>query len=145
MWLPHVTVAAICEKNGQFLVVEEHSDSLNRLVINQPAGHLEQNESLIEAVQREALEETCYPFTPTYLVGIYRSVSPSGRTYIRFTFAGEVGELDSTLQRDPDILACHWLSASDIQNHGSLRSELVISSLNDYLNGARYPLELIQT
>jgi 8-oxo-dGTP pyrophosphatase MutT (NUDIX family) len=90
MWKPHTTVAAICEKEGLFLLVEEEVD--NQIVYNQPAGHLEPGESLVEAVIRETLEETRYCFTPTALQGIYRYPLPgdSGQTYIRFLFRGAV-------------------------------------------------------
>jgi 8-oxo-dGTP pyrophosphatase MutT (NUDIX family) len=142
MWFPHVTVAAICERKGQFLMVEEYSKSLAKRVINQPAGHLEENESLLDAVRRETLEETCYHFTPRHLIGIYRSKGDFGRTYLRFAFSGEVGDIDSQAERDSDILACHWMTAQDILAHQSQRSELVGKSLRDYLNGVRYPLDI---
>lgn len=125
-------------------MVEEYSKALSSTVINQPAGHLEEHESLIDAVHRETLEETCHHFKASHLVGIYRSSSESGRTYIRFAFSGELGNLDPEAIRDPDILACHWLSSDEIFSHQAPRSELVSKCLRDYLDGVRYPLEIIQ-
>ncbi|AON53002.1 NUDIX hydrolase [Herbaspirillum seropedicae] len=149
VWKPSVTVAAIIERGGRFLMVEEHS--AGGLRINQPAGHLEPGESLVEAAVREALEESAHVFTPTALVGTYlsRNVSSSrgglSVTYLRFAFAGTVGEpLDRAL--DEGILRAVWMTRDELaacaQRH---RSPLVLRCVDDYLAGQRAPLELVHT
>ncbi|NQE48840.1 NUDIX hydrolase [Herbaspirillum rubrisubalbicans] len=149
VWKPSVTVAAIIERDGRFLMVEEHS--AGGLRINQPAGHLEPGESLIEAAVREALEESAHVFTPTDLVGTYlsRNVSSSrggmSVTYLRFAFAGTVG---AALQRplDAGIVRALWMSRAELaacaERH---RSPLVLRCVDDYLRGQRAPLELVHT
>ncbi len=143
VWKPHVTVAAIIEENDHFLVVEEYIDG--QLLINQPAGHLDEGEGLIKAVSREALEETGRYFTPTALVGTYRWVSPSNRiTYLRFAFAGTHSPQDFDYQIDPVIHQVRWMSLTELrQRHQQLRSPLVIRCIEDYLAGHRCPLEFI--
>lgn len=148
VWKPSVTVAAIIEREGRFLMVEEHSG--DGLRINQPAGHLEAGESLLEAVAREALEESAHVFTPTALVGTYlsRNVSSSrgglSVTYLRFAFAGSVG---AALERplDQGIVRTVWMTRAELaacaERH---RSPLVLRCVDDYLNGQRAPLELVQ-
>ena len=143
-WYPHVTVAAICEKDGEFLMVEEHSTTNSHTVLNQPAGHVEKDESIVDAVVRETLEETCWQFTPESLIGLYRWVTPHGKTYLRYTFCGTALGFDQASTRDPEIVDSHWMSINEIRNSSNLRSPLVISCLDDYLNGIRYPLELIR-
>lgn len=144
MWQPDVTVAAICERDGKFLVVEERSKSSGELVINQPAGHLEEHETILEAVVRETLEETCCHFKPRSLVGLYRLPTPAGKTYIRYTFSGDVSDPDPSLPRDSDILDTHWLSLVELRARADLRSALVLGCIDDYLAGQRYPLELLR-
>lgn len=144
MWQPDVTVAAICERDGHFLMVEERSKSSNQIVFNQPAGHLEDGESLIEAVIRETLEETCRHFTPTELLGVYRVRSDAGKTYIRVAFCGEISGLDDACTLDPDIMATHWLSYAELQSHENLRSELVLTCINDYRAGIRFSLDTLR-
>lgn len=144
MWHPDVTVAAICERDGQFLLVEERSKSTQKIVFNQPAGHLEDNEPIIQGVIRETLEETCCHFTPTALVGLYRLRTDHGKTYIRYTFCGDISDVDLSKQLDPDILRTHWMSLSEIESCDSLRSKLVLGSIRDFLAGARYPLEMLR-
>lgn len=143
-WFPHVTVAAICEHNGKFLLVEERSKSDNQVVLNQPAGHIDEGETVLEAVIRETQEETCRHFKPQAVVGLYRLVSDSGKTYLRYTFCGQISDVDDTLKLDPDILATHWLSVEQIKARNDLRSPLVMSCIDDYLNGIRYPLSLLR-
>ena len=143
-WTPDVTVAAICEINGQFLLVEELSKSSNEIVFNQPAGHLEKGESIIEAVIRETREETCRHFTPDAIIGLYRLELDSGKTYIRYTFSGSISDTDDSLTLDPDILKTHWLNIDQIRSHSSLRSPLVLNCIDDYLSGVRYPLEILK-
>jgi len=144
MWTPDVTVAAICEKHGRFLLVEERAKSTQNIVFNQPAGHLEKGESLVEAVVRETLEETCCHFTPEALVGLYRLEANSGKTYIRYAFTGSISEVDERQTLDEDIIRTHWLTLDTIRASTSLRSPLVLSCINDYLSGHRYPLELLR-
>ena len=144
IWFPHVTVAAICERNGQFLMVEEHSKSNDKIVLNQPAGHVEDNESIVDAVVRETLEETCRHFTPTALLGLYRYRISVQQTYLRYAFIGTVSEIDKNLTRDPDILDTHWLSESELRSSNNLRSSLVFNCLDDYLAGTHYPLSILK-
>jgi 8-oxo-dGTP pyrophosphatase MutT (NUDIX family) len=143
-WHPHVTVAAVAERDGRFLCVQETVDG--RSVINQPAGHLEPGESLVDAVVRETLEETGWTFAPLGLVGLYRwRVSPDGATYLRLTFHGELVAHDPTRALDTGIDSVLWLSHTQLARAGSrLRSPLVLRSLADYLAGRRYPLSLLQ-
>lgn len=142
----HITVASICERNGLFLVVEEHSKRQNKNVINQPAGHVELNESLLNAVIRETLEETGWLVEPQYIVGIYQTSinNPSNTHYIRVCFACDIIE-QSTHELDPDIIKVHWLSSEKIQSHPHHRSDLVNTCLNDYLQGNRFPLDIIHS
>ena len=144
MWTPDVTVAAICEHDGRFLLVKERAKSSKQIVFNQPAGHIEENETILEAVIRETREETCRHFTPSSLVGLYRLPAQNGKTYIRYTFFGSVSEIDTTLSLDPDIMSTHWMAYDEIRNHSSLRSPLVINCINDYLAGKQYPLDILR-
>jgi len=143
IWHPHLTVAAVIEKEQRFLMVEERATG--RLVINQPAGHLEDKESLIDAVIRETFEETTWRFRPSQLIGVYHWQQPQNRqTYIRFCFCGELLEQDKNASLDPDIEQALWLSYEEvIKRQTQHRSPLVLSCINDYLAGHRYPLELI--
>jgi len=142
-WKPHVTVAAVAENQGRFLLVQE-VDAGNR-VLNQPAGHLEDGESLLAAVRREVLEETAWQFEPCAVVGIYRWRHPqTGITFMRFSFAGSLLAHDAGRSLDPDIERVVWLSAVEVrmQEH-SLRSPLVLRSIDDYLAGRSWPLEIL--
>lgn len=142
IWTPHLTVAAIIERHGRFLVVEEESEG--RRVINQPAGHVEENESLCDAVVRETLEESGRHFQPEAITGVYRWRSPlNGVTYLRIAFCGSCGERDSEAKLDSGIIATHWLDAASLQHSSRLRSPLVLHCIHDYLAGQRYPLDLI--
>lgn len=144
MWNPDVTVAAICERDGKFLIVEERAKSSGEVVLNQPAGHLEPGESLVEAVIRETEEETCRRFSPTAMVGLYRLPINQAKTYIRYAFCGQVSEIDSQLQLDPDILTTHWLSLEQLRERPNLRSPLVLACIDDYLSGISYPLSVLK-
>jgi ADP-ribose pyrophosphatase YjhB (NUDIX family) len=142
LWAPHVTVAAVIEHDGRFLMVEE-LDAGTR-VLNQPAGHLEPGESLLQAVEREVHEETACRFAAAGLVGVYRWQMPNReRTYLRFCFAGKVGAPDHGCALDPDILAVHWLPLEQIRAR-QLRSPLVLRCLEDALRRPWQPLELLQ-
>ena len=143
MWQPDVTVASICEKDGRFLIVEEQSKSTNAIVLNQPAGHLEDGESIFQAVIRETLEETCRHFTPEHLIGLYRLRTDNGKTYIRYTFCGQISDVDTDAVMDPDIIKTHWLSLDQLEQSTMLRSDLVLTCVQDYLSGKRYPLSML--
>jgi 8-oxo-dGTP pyrophosphatase MutT (NUDIX family) len=144
-WLPHVTVAAVIENNGRFLVVEERVDH-GPTVFNQPAGHLEEGESLLEAVMRETREETARSFTPKGVVGIYRwRVPDSGVTYLRVCLFGECSEPDFTLKLDQGIEKTHWLTKKQLQEQAHrLRSPMVLECIDDYLTGNRFPLGILR-
>lgn len=143
VWKPRVTVAAIAQQRGRFLMVEERVRGTIRF--NQPAGHLEDAESLLDAVVRECLEETAWHFRPEALVGLYRWRHPDkGDTYLRATFCGECVDQDQHRQLDKEIIAAHWLSAEEIRSRAHLlRSPLVLQSIDDYLQGKRFPLDLL--
>lgn len=143
IWKPNVTVAAVIERDGKFLLVEEHTSQ--GLLFNQPAGHLEADESLIAAVSRETLEESAYTFCPEHLVGIYRWHSPSSdTTYLRFAFGGQVLEHHPERALDTGIVRAVWLSPDEIRATQSRhRSPLILRCVEDYLAGKRYPLELL--
>ncbi len=139
---PHLTVAAVIERDGRFLCVEERADGAT--VYNQPAGHLDDGESLIEAVGRETLEETGWLFEPNALLGIYRWVKPdTGDTFVRAAFRGILGERRYDAPPDADIVAAHWLSRDELLELPH-RSPLVLRCIDDYLVGIRYPLDLLQ-
>lgn len=132
------------EKNDRFLVVEELIDG--KMTLNQPAGHLEPGETLIEAVIRETQEETAWLFKPTALTGIYRSQRPGNdETYLRFCFTGDVIKHDPEQRLDPDIHQAIWLTKQEfLARQDAFRSSLVLDSFNDYLTGQRYPLTLLK-
>lgn len=143
-WSPHVTVAAIIERQGRFLLVEERTGDGIRF--NQPAGHLEAGESLAEAAVRETREETGHRFRPQQLVGVYRwQVPPDGVTFLRFCFAGDTeGEIPGQ-RLDPEIVGTHWLSREQLEaRRAQLRSPLVLRCIDDWLAGQRHPLELLR-
>lgn len=143
VWKPNVTVAAIIEREGKFLLVEE--ETADGLMLNQPAGHLEADESLVEGAAREALEETAYGFAPEYLVGVYRWRHPDHNvTYLRFAFAGKLGTHHPERALDTGIVRTLWLTAADVRASRSRhRSPLVVRCMEDYQRGAHAPLELL--
>lgn len=146
-WIPHVTVAAVVEYKAQFLMVEEKINT--QLVINQPAGHWERSESLIEAVKRETLEETACIVEAEYLIGIYNWTIPENEnaatttdTFLRFTFKCRLLK-ETNAELDPDIHRRMWLSEQQIRSTDyQKRSPLVLRSLDDCLKGKNYPLKL---
>ena len=142
-WKPNVTVAALIERDGRFLLVEEETD--DGLRFNQPAGHLDQGESLVNACAREALEETAWSFLPTALVGVYQWPRPQGDvTYLRFAFCGELGQHDPERKLDAGIVRAVWMTPEEIRaSTDRHRSPLIWQCVADYLAGRRYPLELI--
>lgn len=148
-------MAAVIEKDGLFLLVEEHTPEGLRL--NNAAGHLDPGESPAQGCARETLEETAFDFTPTALVGVYLSRfqrqnnAASGPvvediTYLRFAFCGDLGLFYPERSLDTGIVRTVWLSADDIRSSADRhRSPLVLRCMEDYLSGRRYPLETITT
>lgn len=145
-WLAHVTVATVIENNGKFLIVEEYN-SRGKAVFNQPAGHLEANESLIDAARRECLEETGWDVNIEGFIGIALYTAPSnGITYQRNTFTGSAIKHHSQTPLDDGIIGAHWLSLEDIKDlhqQGRLRSHLVLTTIEQYLQQPSYPLSLV--
>ena len=142
-WKPHVTVAAVVERQGRFLLVEEETAA--GLRINQPAGHLERGESLIAACTRETLEETAWGFLPRQLVGVYLWPSAeSAVTYLRFAFCGELLNHDAARPLDQGILRAVWLTPGELEaRSGEHRSPLVMQCVRDYLAARRLPLDCL--
>lgn len=165
-WKPNVTVAAVIEREGRFLLVEESTATGLRL--NNPAGHLDPGESILDACAREVMEETAWRFTPRTLVGIYlhrvareaatttgaatttapgaTASPPPETTYLRFTFAGELGTHDSARRLDHGIVRTVWMTADEIRaSTARHRSPMLLRSTEDYLDGARFPIEMLHT
>ena len=140
---PEITVAAVTETDGRFLVVEERIN--RRLVINQPAGHVEPGETLLEAIVREVREETAWLFTASELIGVYLWRHPgTGRTTKRFTFTGLVTDHREGQRLDRGIVATHWLTRAELKGREpQLRSPLVLRCVEDYLAGLRQPLAAV--
>jgi 8-oxo-dGTP pyrophosphatase MutT (NUDIX family) len=141
--MPHATVAAIVEDHGKFLLVEESTDRGNRF--NQPAGHLEDNETLLQAVVRETLEETAYHFKPESLLGVYHwKHEHNDTTYLRFAFIGSVSDHQPLLALDTGIIRALWMTADEIrQNAMLMRSPQVLTCIEDYLSGQQFPLTVL--
>lgn len=148
-WRPKVTVAAIIERAGSFLLVEEQTSK--GALLNHPSGHLELGESPESACAREALEETKHLFRPTALVGLYLwcardSGQSEDNTQLRFAFCGDLGQIVPSRPFDSGIIRTLWMTPDEVRasilQH---RSPLVLQAMEDYLRGQRYPLELIWT
>lgn len=141
---PDLTVAAIIEREGQFLLVEERVG--NAMVFNQPAGHVERGEELIAAAIRETLEETAWTFTPDALTGVYLWDQPEKqKSFLRFTFCGRVTNHDPRRNLDRGIERAVWLNRAQIvMRSARLRSPMVLRCIDDYLEGRRYPLAVVQ-
>lgn len=148
-WKPSVTVAAIIERDGRYLLVEEHTPEGLRL--NNPAGHLDPGESPDQGVAREALEETAHAFTPTALVGVYvsrfqRETSGEDITYLRFAYCGELGPKEPGRGLDEGIVRTLWMTVDEVRASASRhRSPLVLRCIEDHLAGQRHPLNVVQT
>lgn len=148
-WKPNVTVAAIIEKNGRYLLIEEQTQEGLRL--NNPAGHLDPGESPEQGCAREALEETAHPFTPKALVGIYlsrfqRLSTGEDITYVRMAFCGDIGEPQAGLKLDEGIVRTLWMTPEEIRASADRhRSPLVLQCIEDHLAGQRFPLNVIHT
>ena len=142
IWRPSVTVAAVIERGGRFLLVEERIDG--RIVLNQPAGHLDPGESLLAAYRREVLEETAHRFEPSGLVGIYRwHYAAREVTFLRFCFSGQIkGVEDRALDRE--IVALHWLTEGEVKSRqAEHRSPLVQKCVDDFVAGRHFPLDVL--
>lgn len=142
-WKPNATVAAIVEENGRFLLVEEETSRGNRF--NQPAGHLEDDETIVSAVIRETLEETAYDFLPESLLGIYHwKHAHNHTTYLRFAFIGRVENHRPDQALDDGIIRTVWMTLEEMREKATLmRSDQVLICVEDYLSGKHYPLETI--
>jgi ADP-ribose pyrophosphatase YjhB (NUDIX family) len=148
-WKPSVTVAAIIEREGRYLLIEEHTPEGLRL--NNPAGHLDPGESPADGCAREALEETAHVFRPTALVGVYlsrmqRASTGEDVTYLRFAFAGELGAQQPGRALDHGIVRTLWLTPDEIRaSTARHRSPLLLRCMEDHLAGRRFPLDLVYT
>ncbi len=148
-WKPNVTVAAIIERDGRYLLIEE--ETMEGLRLNNPAGHLDPCESPVQACAREALEETAHRFTPTHLLGVYlsrfqRAQTGEDITYLRLAFGGELGEHLPDRALDQGIVRTLWMSPDEVRaSRARHRSPLVLRCIEDHLAGQRHPLDLIYT
>ena len=148
-WTPHVTVAALIERDGRYLLVEEHTQ--DGLQLNNPAGHLDPGEAPEVACAREALEETTHRFVPTALVGVYlsrtqRAASGHDITYVRLAYAGTLGEVVPGRTLDTGIVRTVWMTLDEVRaSVARHRSPLVLRCMEDHLAGQRHPLHLVQT
>lgn len=148
-WKPSVTVAAIIERDGRYLLVEEHTPEGLRL--NNPAGHLDPGESPADGCAREALEETAHTFTPTAVVGLYlsrfqREATGEDITYVRLAFCGDLGTLDTSRTLDDGIVRTLWMTPDEVRASSARhRSPLVLRCIEDHLAGQRFPLALVYT
>jgi 8-oxo-dGTP pyrophosphatase MutT (NUDIX family) len=152
-WKPSVTVAAIIERDGRYLLIEEHTPEGLRL--NNPAGHLEPGEDPISACAREAIEETAHPFAPRHLVGVYlsrfqRPARPGHDaedvTYLRFAFSGQVGDPVSGQTLDDGIVRTLWMTLDEVRASSERhRSPLVLRCIEDHASGRRWPLDVVYT
>ena len=143
VWKPHATVAAIIEEDGKFLIVEEMS--AGEIVYNQPAGHLDPGESLLSAAIRETQEETARQFIPEYICGIYRwDQNSTNRCFLRVAFVGSCKNYNKEQQLDDGIIRALWMSREELAAQPEkLRSPLVLRCIDDYLEGRKYPLDLL--
>ena len=148
-WKPSVTVAAVIERGGRYLLVEEHTPEGLRL--NNPAGHLDPGESPADGCAREALEETTHRFVPTALVGVYlsrfqRPATSEDITYLRFAFCGELGDVVPGRTLDDGIVRTLWLTPDEVRaSVARHRSPLVLRCMEDHLAGRRFPLDMVTT
>ena len=143
IWKPNVTVAAVIFRDGKYLLVEEETE--DGLRFNQPAGHLECKENLLDAVVRESLEETAYHFKPTALLGIYNwRHETKSITYLRFAFTGEIMGWEAERKLDKGIIAARWLTVEEVRACADKhRSPLILRCIEDHAAGKRYPLDLL--
>ena len=140
---PHLTVACIVEDNGRFLIVEEHRDG--RLVLNQPAGHLESGETLLQAAVRETREETAWSVELVSITGLYLFTAANDTSYQRTCFSARPLKYDAGQPLDDGIVRARWMTLEEInQERHKLRSHLVLDCILDYLNKPHYSLDLIR-
>jgi ADP-ribose pyrophosphatase YjhB (NUDIX family) len=148
-WKPSVTVAAVIERDGRFLLVEEETS--DGLMLNNPAGHLDPGESPEQGCAREALEETAHRFEPTHLVGVYlsrarKAATGEDFTYVRFAFCGQLGERVAGRALDHGIVRTLWMTPEEIRaSRDRHRSPLLVRCMEDYVAGARHPLSVVTT
>jgi 8-oxo-dGTP pyrophosphatase MutT (NUDIX family) len=142
-WKPDITVAAIIARESQFLIVEEQIRGAR--VFNQPAGHVEAQETVLQAAVRETLEETGWAFTPEHIVGVYLWRNPGSHLdTLRVAYCGALGAHDATRPLDRPVIANHWLSREQLSGlNGQLRTPLVLRCIDDYLAGTRMPLSAL--
>ena len=146
-WKPSVTVAAIIERDGKFLLVEEHTPE--GLKLNNPAGHLDPGESIADGCAREALEETTHLFRPMALVGVYlsrmrRASTGEDVSYLRFAFCGDLGDAQAGRALDDGIVRTLWMTPQELRDSSARhRSPLLLRCMEDYLAGQRLPLSLL--
>lgn len=146
-WKPHTTVAAIVERDGRYLLVEENTP--DGLLLNNPAGHLDPGESIVDGVIREAREETTRDFQPTELVGIYLVPPPDGDpaaiTWLRFAFAGTISEEVSGRMLDDGIVRTLWMTIEEIRaSRDRHRSPVLLQCVEDHHAGRRFPLDVLR-
>jgi len=142
-WSPHVTVASILKQDNKYLFVQEHKNK--RLVINQPAGHWEPGETLIDAAIRETLEETAWHFEPQAITGIYQwHHEPRNETFLRFCFSGTLLRHEPERELDPDIESTIWLTEEQLRGQQDIhRSPLVQRCMDDYLSGIQHDIRIV--
>lgn len=142
-WKPHATVAAIIERDNRFLMVEELIDG--ERVFNQPAGHLEPGENIVEATIRETAEETAWHFIPEAVTGIYLWTHPgNGKTFLRIALCGDCKDHDPEQKLDDGILQAVWKTREELTLPGcKLRSPMVLTCIDDYIAGRRLPLDTL--
>lgn len=142
-FLPHTTVASVIERSGRFLLVEEMSQGV--AVLNQPAGHLEQHESLIDAAARETREETCWRSDITAYLGVTIVTAKNGICYLRHSFVATALEFDNTLTRDSSIIGTHWMSREELlASEKPLRHGVVLDVIDRYIAGTAVSLDLVR-
>ena len=143
IWKPHATVAAIIEQDNRFLIIEEEVSG--DIQYNQPAGHVEDGESFIDAVVRETLEEAARDFTPDYVTGVYLWKHPGNQeSFIRVAFCGQITAHYPEQALDDGIITTHWMSRDEVAAMGDkLRSPMVLHCIDDYIAGKQYPLDLL--
>ncbi len=144
-WPPSITVATVIYRDGLYLLVKEIDKEKGTAVLNQPAGHLEPGETLVEAAIRETLEESCWKISIDALLGISLYKNSTGHTYLRHTFLATSIEFKKEAQLDSDIISTHWFSSEEIESHAEhLRSPIVLEAIKWHTSGITYPLELLR-
>ena len=144
IWPPRVTVATVVARDGRYLIVEDRDKTSGKMVFNQPAGHLEPGESLVDAAYRETLEETRWEVGLSAVLGIALYKAPNDNTYLRTTFLATPEREQTERELDPDISAVHWMTHEELlAQSGKMRSPLVLAAIEQHRKGICYPLDLI--